>query len=124
MELDQTPNAPKPSDQATEYDRSMWRKKLQGMLEHLPGSAGTWSVLVSEAAALGFDPAWVHDCIRTEYELLIHKVVSDRKVREAERERLEQARALLEIPESEAAALLSQVIAEAESFFDKEVEQG
>ncbi|MFO0959945.1 MAG: hypothetical protein U0800_21330 [Isosphaeraceae bacterium] len=109
---------------ASEYDRAIWRKKLKTSLERLPESADEWPNLLTEATALGFGGAWVQECLRTEFELLVRKIVSDRVVSPEEHAKLDQARQLIGLGEIEAIALVDKVVADAESFFGRKVDQG
>lgn len=109
---------------ASEYDRAIWRKKLKTILERLPESAVDWPTLIAEAAALGFGEAWIRERLRAEFDLLVRKVVSDRVVSVEEHARLEQARKLIGLDETEAIAVVDKIVADAESFFGKAVDQG
>jgi adenylate kinase family enzyme len=114
----------KPSDlaaDATAYDRAQWQKKMKRILDELPGSQAQWAELMAEAKALNLDPDWVTRCQIDEFMLLIRRAVSDRHFTEAEHRKLDLARDLIGIPETEAEAALNSVIAEAESFFGKSV---
>jgi hypothetical protein len=104
------------------YDLQQWRKKLKRVLDDLPGSEPQWADLIAEAKALHFDPGWVDRCQREEFQLLIRRAVSDRHVTEDEHRRLDLARDLIGIPEADAEALLHAIVAEAEEFFGKPVE--
>ena len=106
------------------YDRKNWQKKLKRVLEELPDSQGDWPELMSEARALNFDPDWVTRCQIEEFLLLIRRAVADRHLTEAEHRKLDLARDLIGITESEAEAALQTVMAEAEQFFGKPVEEG
>jgi hypothetical protein len=116
-ELDQPRVAPVP------YDLRNWQKKLKRILDELPGSKPEWADLLAEARALGFDPEWVRHCELEEFQLLVRRAVSDRHITEAEHRKLDLARDLIGIPEAEAEAILHAVVAEAEAFFGKPVEE-
>ena len=105
------------------YDRVQWEKKLKRILDALPGSRADWPDLVTEARALGFEPEWVRRRQVEEFQLLVRRAVSDRHFTEAEHLKLDLARDLIGIPEPEAEALLLAIVAEAEAFFGKPVEE-
>jgi len=105
------------------YDQVQWQKKLKRVLDELPASQAEWPILMTEARALGFDAPWVHDCHREEFQMLIRQAVSDRHVTEEEHRKLDLARDLIGIPESEAEAILHAIVAEAEALFGKPVEE-
>ena len=105
------------------YDRVQWQKKLMRILDELPASQVEWPVLMTEARALGFDPPWVHDCQLEGFQMLIRQAVADRHVTEEEHRKLDLARDLIGIPEAEAEAILHAIVAEAEAFFGKPVEE-
>ena len=107
---------------ASEYDRAQWRKKLKRILDELPASEHEWPEFVADADALGFDPEWIARCKIEEFTLMIRRAVADGVVTEVEHQKLDLARELLEIPAPEAEALLHVVVAEAESFFGKAVQ--
>jgi hypothetical protein len=115
------PAAVAASPAATEYDRTQWRRKLKRILDNLPDSQGQWRDLLAEAGALGFDPAWVQQCQREEFALLIRRVVSDRVVTPLEHDKLDLARTLIGLPEAEAVQTLHAIVAEAEAFFGKSI---
>jgi len=71
---------------------------------------------------MDFDPAWVEQCGRDEFTLLVRRAVADRVVTEAEHRKIDMARDLIGIPDAEAVAILNQVVAEAESFFGGTIE--
>jgi len=105
------------------YDRVQWQKKLKRILDELPASKAEWPILMTEARALGFDAPWVHDCQLEEFQMLIRQAVSDRHVTEEEHRKLDLARDLIGIPEVEAESLLHAIVAEAEAFFGKPIEE-
>jgi hypothetical protein len=104
------------------YDRAQWAKKLKRVLAELPDSQSEWEDVAAEARAMDFDPAWVAQCGRDEFTLLVRRAVADRVVTEAEHRKLDLVRDLLGIPEAEAVSILNAVVAEAESFFGGTVE--
>jgi hypothetical protein len=55
--------------------------------------------------------------------MLIRRAVSDRHFTEEEHRRLDQVRDLMGLPDTEAEAILHTIIAEAEAFFGKPVEE-
>jgi hypothetical protein len=103
--------------EASSYDRSRWLKRLRRILDELPASQPEWQELTTEAHALNFDPAWIAERQREEFEFLVRRAVSDRVVSETEHRKLELARKLINLPESEAEQILHRVLAEAEAFF-------
>jgi hypothetical protein len=102
---------------ASEYDRSHWRKKLRHVLEELPESQPRWRVLETDAHALNLEPEWIADRKREEFAFLVRRAVADRTLSADEHQKLELARTLIGMPESEAEAILHQITAEAEAFF-------
>lgn len=104
------------------YDRAQWQKKLKRILDELPASRPEWDALVTEARALNLDPAWVTKCQIDEFLLLVRRAVSDGVFSEAEHRKLDLARDLIGIPETEAEAALHSIVSEAETFFGKSVE--
>jgi hypothetical protein len=71
---------------------------------------------------MDFDPAWVAQCSRDEFALLVRRAVADRVVTEAEHRKLDLARDLIGIPDAEAETILHAIVAEAETFFGGSVE--
>jgi hypothetical protein len=108
---------------ASAYDRLQWHKKLTRILEELPGSRAEWDALMTEARALELDPEWVAKCQVDEFFLLIRRAVSDRVFTEEEHRTLDLARSLIGLSEEEAEAAFHAIVAEAESFFGKPVEE-
>jgi hypothetical protein len=104
---------------ASEYDRSQWRKKLRHVLEELPASQPRWRVLEADAHALNLDPQWIADRKREEFAFLVRRAVADRTLSAdaEEHHKLELARRLIGMPETEAEAILHAITAEAEAFF-------
>jgi hypothetical protein len=105
------------------YDRVQWQKKLKRILDELPASRSEWPILITEARALGFDTPWVRSCQLEGFQMLIRQAVSDRHVTEEEHRKLDLARDLIGIPDLEAEAMLHKIVAEAEAFFGKPVEE-
>lgn len=112
------------SAHAGRYDRAQWHKKLKRILDELPESKSEWESLTYEARALELEPDWVLQCQGEEFLLLVRRVVSDRVVTESEHHKLDLARQLIGLTESEAEAVVHAVVAEAESFFGKPVRDG
>jgi hypothetical protein len=116
-----------PSDAPTPgpdvYDMVQWQKKLNRILNELPASRAEWTVLMTEARALGFEASWLHDCQIEEFRMMIRQAVADRHVTEEEHRKLDLARDLIGIPEAEAEAILHAIVAEAEAFFGRPVEE-
>jgi hypothetical protein len=108
--------------QTTDYDRDQWRRKLKRILERLPASQSEWTELMADAGALGLDTAWVEQCQREEFALLIRRAVGDRQVTLAEHSKLELARSLIGLTEAEAETTLHTIVAEAQEFFNKPIE--
>ena len=102
---------------ASEYDRSQWRKKLRHVLEELPASQPRWHVLETDAHALNLEPDWIADRKREEFAFLVRRAVADRTISAEEHQKLELARSLIGMPETEAKAILLAIAAEAEAFF-------
>jgi hypothetical protein len=110
-----------PGSHASAYDLSQWHKKLKTILSDLPDSQGQWRDLMGEVGTLGIDPNWVDRLKREEFTLLVRRAVADQVVTEEEHQRIEMARRLVGLSESEAEDLLHKVVAEAESFFGKPI---
>src|SRR3954454_21480466 len=85
------PEAMAAPPQTTDYDRDQWRRKLKRILDQLPTSQGEWTDLMADAGALKLDTAWVEQCQREEFALLIRGAVGDRKLTLAEHSKLELA---------------------------------
>ena len=122
VDPDELPIAPEEPFESDNYDRAQWARKVKRVLERLPDSKPEWAGVVADSKAMDFDPAWVQQCIRDEFTLMVRRAVADRVVTEAEHRKLDYARALLEIPDAEAETILHQVVSEAETFFGKTVE--
>ena len=112
-----------PSGDSGVYDRLNWQKKLKRILAELPASKPQWPELMAEARALGFEHDWVHHCQVEEFQMMVRRAVSDGHFTEAEHRKLDLARDLIGIPEAEAEAILHAIVAEAEAFFGKPVEE-
>jgi hypothetical protein len=108
---------------ASDYDRGQWQKKLRKTLDELPGSEGNFKELMTEAHALNLEPAWILERQREEFAFLIRRAVADRVVSEEEHGRIELARKLIGLSETAAEETLRSVMAEAEAFFGKPVEE-
>jgi hypothetical protein len=113
--------APTPGPEV--YDRIQWQKKLKRILAELPDSKPEWTTLLTEARALGFEPDWIRGCQLEEFRMLIRQAVADRHVTEAEHRKLDLARDLIGLSEAEAETILHAIVAEAEAFFGKPVEE-
>jgi hypothetical protein len=111
------------SGDASAYDRLQWHKKLNRIMDELPGSRAEWDNLMTEARALELDPEWVAKCQVDEFFLLIRRAVSDRVFTEEEHRTLDLARKLIGLSEEEAETAFHAIVAEAESFFGKPVEE-
>ncbi len=107
---------------STDYDRNLWRRKLAHVLDHLPASEGQWPDLMTEAGALGLEPAWVERGQREEFGLMIRRAIADRHLTLQEHAKLEKARTLIGLPDPEAEAMLTEIVREAEAFFGGSVE--
>lgn len=117
VDPDELPLTPETPFESGAYDRAQWVKKLKRVMAELPGSRGDWEDVAAEARAMDFDPAWVADCCRDEFALMVRRAVADRVVTEAEHRKLDLARDLIGMPDAEAVTILNAVVAEAESFF-------
>ena len=122
VDPDELPIAPEEQFEAGEYDRTQWAKKVKRVLERLPESRSEWPDVLAESKAMDFSPAWIKQCVRDEFTLMVRRAVADRVVTEAEHRKLDFARDLLEIPDAEAEGILNSVVAEAETFFGGAVE--
>ncbi len=123
-DLDEPEAAPAPSapGAASNYDKTMWRRKLHQVFENLPGSRGQWPELMSDARALNLDRSWMDAGMAEEFEQLLRGVVADRVVTEDEQSKIDEARRLIGLSEDEAATVLRAIVAEAEAFFGSQVE--
>lgn len=121
--LDEPAPIPPLTAQSDDYDRAQWHKRLKKVLDELPGSKSQWDDLLNDARALNLDADWTTRAQVDEFMLLIRRAVSDRRFTEDEQEKIELARKLIGIPEAEAEAALRTVLAEAEAFFGKPVEE-
>jgi hypothetical protein len=118
IEIDSEATTPGPDI----YDRLQWHKKLKRILGNLPAAQADWPDLIAEARALGFDPEWVERCQAEEFKMLVRRAVSDRHLTEDEHRALDLARDLIGLTEDRAEAILHAIVAEAEAFFGKPVE--
>jgi hypothetical protein len=107
---------------ASNYDRAQWAKKLNRVVDGLPGTRPEWEDVVAESKAMGFEADWVALRVRKAFAMLVRRAVADGVVTEAEHRKLDLARELLGILDDEAVAILNDVVAEAESFFGGTVE--
>ena len=96
--------------------------KLKTILDQLPASEAQWDGLLAEAAALKLDPEWVRRCQREEFTLLVRRAVADCQVTPQEHRKLELARILIGLPESEVTEILERVATEFESICGKTIE--
>lgn len=108
---------PVPEVRSSDYDRTLWHRKLKSLLDRLPDSEPEWADFLADGAALGFEPAWMARTLHAEFEMLVRNVVADRVVTEREAHQLERARVLIGLGEDHAAAILDRVVAEVEEFF-------
>jgi hypothetical protein len=122
VDPDELPIASETPFESGVYDRAQWAKKLKRVLAELPESRAEWDDIAAEARAMDFDPAWVAQCGRDEFALLVRRAVADRVVTEAEHRKIDLARDLIGIPDTEAVAILHAVVVEAESFFGGTIE--
>jgi hypothetical protein len=115
--------APGPDAQsASAYDRSQWRRKLHHIFEVNPAGSPEWPALLREAKALNLGDAWVADCMREEFTMLIRLHIADHRLSEDERENLDAVRRRIGWTEEEAAAIVETVVADARGFFGKDVD--
>ena len=105
-----------------DYDRTQWLRKLKHILDELPESESRWDQLVQEGRAKGFDEAWMRHLMHEEFALLVRRAVADRVFSERERRKLDLARYLVGLDETQAEAIYASVVKEAETFFGEEVE--
>jgi len=122
VDPDSLPLTPETPFESGVYDRAQWAKKLKRVLAELPETRAEWEGVAAEARAMDFDPAWVAQCSRDEFALLVRRAVADRVVTEAEHRKLDLARDLIGIPDAEAETILHAIVAEAETFFGGSVE--
>jgi hypothetical protein len=109
------------AESASRYDVEQWLKKLRRIFDGLPDSKNEWAALTTEARAYGLDDAWISERLAEEFTLLIRSVVADRVLSEADHERIEAARKLIGISESQAETAVHAIVAEAEKFFGQAV---
>ncbi len=105
------------------YDLAQWHKKLKRILAGLPETEHEWSILMSEAKALGLDQVWVKQAQVAEFNMLVRRAVADRVLSESERRKLDRARYLIGLTEAESQEIYDQVVSEAKSFFGGAIEQ-
>jgi len=104
------------------YDRARWRKRLQRILDELPGSRGEWPDLLADARDLGLSEDWVRECQVDEFLLLARRSVKDRILNERALKRLDCARELMRLSRDQADSAIRSIVAEAEAFFGKPVQ--
>lgn len=104
------------------YDRLQWRKRVKRVLDELPDTEEEWEQVISEARAKEFDQKWVDRSIRDEFVLMVREAVADRVFTERERRKLDHARFLIGLSETDAEAIYEKVFAEAEAFFGDAIE--
>ncbi len=103
------------------FDRSQWQKKLRRILDELPDSQPRWQELMSEAHALEFEPEWIAERQREEFAFIVRRAVANKVISEDDHHKLELARKLIGMPETEAEATLHAILAEAEAVFGARV---
>lgn len=104
------------------YDRRMWVKKLNFLLtERMPVEETEWQDFLADAQALGFSAAWIDKQLRSAFEQLLRKVVSDGVVTKVEHQQIEMARAQTRISEADAKAMLERVAREAKELLGRDV---
>jgi hypothetical protein len=113
--LDSVPSAD--ADAASPYDVNQWRRKLRRIFEELPDSKEEWAGLMTEARAYGLEAGWIDSRLAEEFTQLIRSVVADRLLSEADHDRIETARKLIGLTESQAETAVRAIVAEAEQFF-------
>jgi len=119
------PEAPASVPAATsDYDKSMWRRKLHQVFENLPESRDEWPGLMADARALSLDKSWMDAGMAEEFEQLLRAAVADRVISDDEQEKIEAARRLNGLSEDEAATVLRAIAAEAEEFFGGQIKTG
>jgi hypothetical protein len=117
-----SPTGPAPDpDAPSAYDVEQWKLKLQRILDGLPTTEPEWASLVTEARAYKLKEDWVSKQFNEQFELLIRSVVADRVLSEDDLARIETARKLIGISESQAEAAVRAVVADAEAFFGRPV---
>jgi len=109
------PDAPSP------YDVEQWQKKLQRILDGLPTTEPEWASLKTEARAYKLKEDWVSRQFAEQFELLIRSVVADRVLSEDDLNRIEIARKLIGLSESQAETTVRSIVADAEAFFGRPV---
>ncbi len=120
-----TSSAPSVDAQAASaYDRAQWRRKLHHVFEKDPADNPEWPALRREAKALNLGDAWIDECMREEFTMLIRSHVADRRLSDDERAELDAVRRRIGWSEEQAAAIVESVVAEARSFFGEDVDAG
>ncbi len=110
---------------ATGYDQRMWSKKLRHLItEKLPVPEAEWRDFLADAAALGFDNAWVEREQEDAFLMLLRKIVADGVITGAEHHTIELARAQIGYSDARAEALLKRVVREAEALLGRPVQDG
>ena len=108
---------------ATAYDRKMWSKKLRHLItEKLPVPEQEWHDFLADAAALGFDQAWVEAEQRDAFALLLKRIVADGVISGDEQHTIDLARVQLGFTDQQAMRLLDRVVAEAEALLGRKVQ--
>lgn len=107
--------------EASQYDRTNWRKKLQRILDELPASEEEWKDFLADAYALGFDERWIEQTLREEFKLLVRRAVADHVVTDAEHRKLDLAHQLIGLTDNQAEAIFTGVVNEAETFFGTKI---
>lgn len=120
--LDEPEAPPSEPGAASNYDKTLWRRKLYQIFANLPGSRDQWSDLMADARALKLDRSWMDAGMAEEFEQLLRAAVADRVVTEDEQAKIDAARRLIGLSEEEAATVLRAIVAEAEAFFGSQVE--
>jgi hypothetical protein len=108
---------------ATDYDVELWHRKLKSLLDKLPESREQFADFMADAQALNFDTRWVDETIREEFTLLIRRCLSDHVLTPGEHQKIDLARELMGIPETEAIQILDKTVADAEAFFGKSTQR-
>lgn len=105
------------ADAPSAFDKTQWRRKLHHIFERFPASSGEWPALMREARALGLDAGWIAEGMGEEFTMMVRGLIADRRLTQEEQDRLEAARTLIGLSEEEAAALVRDVVEDAERFF-------
>jgi hypothetical protein len=94
---------------------------LKRIFDGLPASQPEWEALMTEARAYNLDEDWISERLAEEFTLLIRSVVADRVLSEDDLDRIEAARRLIGITESQAETAVRAIVADAETFFGEAV---